>query len=349
MNANVSALRVRGKAKRDRRANASNGGIAAAARSRGARRQARRPIPIASGSPKCCCSRRPPRRRRPIIRPSSPNGRGSRIWPPPPVEAVISAFAGLGYYSRARNLHACAKEIARRGGRFPSEEAELARASGRRRLYRRGDRGDRLRPPDRARSTAISRAFWRGSSPWKSRSLEREGEIATAARALAPSRRAGDFAQALMDIGAMICRPRNPDCAHCPLAPGLRGVPDRRLPRPIPGAPRRRQAVPAGSGVLRSSFRRRLSRPPPPAARPSRLDSRTAGHAVDERRRSREGSHSAAPVAARWRRLPGDSRAGLHSFRAETDGLRGGVRRRRSGGPFLGRAATRSARRDSRT
>ena len=42
-----------------------------------------------------------------------------------PLEAVISAFAGLGYYRRARNLHACAIEIARRGGRFPSEEAGL--------------------------------------------------------------------------------------------------------------------------------------------------------------------------------------------------------------------------------
>jgi len=42
-----------------------------------------------------------------------------------PIEAVVGAFAGLGYYSRARNLHACAREIDRRGGRFPSEEAEL--------------------------------------------------------------------------------------------------------------------------------------------------------------------------------------------------------------------------------
>src|SRR5208283_2514756 len=42
-----------------------------------------------------------------------------------PIEAVISAFAGLGYYSRARNLHACATAIAGRGGRFPSDEAEL--------------------------------------------------------------------------------------------------------------------------------------------------------------------------------------------------------------------------------
>ncbi len=66
-----------------------------------------------------------------------------------PGEAVVSAFAGLGYYSRARNLHACAKEIARRGGRFPSEEVELRAASRRRRLHRGGDRRDRLWPPSR--------------------------------------------------------------------------------------------------------------------------------------------------------------------------------------------------------
>ncbi len=42
-----------------------------------------------------------------------------------PIEAVISAFAGLGYYSRAKNLHACAKAIAGRGGRFPADEAAL--------------------------------------------------------------------------------------------------------------------------------------------------------------------------------------------------------------------------------
>src|SRR5262249_36921836 len=44
------------------------------------------------------------------------------------------------------------------------------------------------------------------------------GEIAAAARVLAPSDRAGDFAQALMDIGATLCRPRNPACGPCPLA-----------------------------------------------------------------------------------------------------------------------------------
>ncbi len=42
-----------------------------------------------------------------------------------PLDEIMGAFAGLGYYSRARNLHACAQEVARRGGRFPQTEAEL--------------------------------------------------------------------------------------------------------------------------------------------------------------------------------------------------------------------------------
>src|ERR1700677_695677 len=47
-----------------------------------------------------------------------------------PLEAIMQAFAGLGYYSRARNLHACARTIAARGGRFPREEAELRELPG---------------------------------------------------------------------------------------------------------------------------------------------------------------------------------------------------------------------------
>jgi A/G-specific adenine glycosylase len=134
-----------------------------------------------------------------------------------PIEAVVSAFAGLGYYSRARNLHACAREIARRGGRFPSEEADLRALPG-------------VGAYTAAAVAAI--AFGRQTAPVDgniARILARlialdepiaraRGEIETAARMLAPSRRAGDFAQGLMDIGATICRPRNPDCPSCPLA-----------------------------------------------------------------------------------------------------------------------------------
>lgn len=134
-----------------------------------------------------------------------------------PADAVMSAFAGLGYYSRARNLHACAKEIARRGGRFPTEEADLRALPG-------------VGAYTAAAIAAI--AFNRQTAPVDgniARVLTRlvaleepiaraRGEIAAAARALAPSDRAGDFAQALMDIGATLCRPRGPTCGSCPLA-----------------------------------------------------------------------------------------------------------------------------------
>ena len=130
-------------------------------------------------------------------------------------EAVIGVFAGLGYYSRARNLHACAKEIARRG-RFPEEEADLRALPG-------------IGEYTAAAIAAI--AFGRQAAPVDgniTRILSRflaldlpghqaKARVRAAAGELAPNRRAGDFAQALMDIGATICRPRSPLCAACPL------------------------------------------------------------------------------------------------------------------------------------
>ena len=109
-----------------------------------------------------------------------------------PIEAVVSAFAGLGYYSRARNLHACAREIARRGGRFPSEEADLRALPG-------------VGAYTAAAIAAI--AFGRQTAPVDgniARILARlialdepiaraRGEIEPAARLLAPSRARGRF------------------------------------------------------------------------------------------------------------------------------------------------------------
>ena len=67
-----------------------------------------------------------------------------------PIEAVISAFAGLGYYSRARNLHACAREVAAARRPVSVRGSGASGASRRRRLYGGRDRRDRLRPPGRA-------------------------------------------------------------------------------------------------------------------------------------------------------------------------------------------------------
>src|SRR6202522_973586 len=113
-----------------------------------------------------------------------------------PIEDVMSAFAGLGYYSRARNLHACAKEIARRGGTFPSEEAELRALPGIGAYTAAAVAaiavGRQTAPVD----GNIARVLARLLSVEKPIARAR-GEPAAVARALAPSLRAGDFAQAL--------------------------------------------------------------------------------------------------------------------------------------------------------
>ena len=251
-----------------------------------------------------------------------------------PSEAVMSAFAGLGYYSRARNLHACAKEIARRGGRFPSAEADLRSLPG-------------VGAYTAAAISAI--AFGRQTAPVDgniARILARllaieepiaqaKSEIATAARALAPSKRAGDFAQALMDIGATICRPRNPDCAHCPLVQdcaAFRTAAPEAYPRRA-----RAKVKPCREGAVffarRSDGAFLARRRPPHGLLASTVElpgtpwtSEGSSRGVSQRGAGRR----ALAAAAR------DSRTGLHSLRAQIDGVRGSVRRRRSGGPFLG-------------
>ena len=83
-----------------------------------------------------------------------------------PLDDVLKLWAGLGYYARARNLHACARAVAERhGGEFPGTEEELAHAARHRRLHGGGDRGDCLRParePGRRQYRARDRAAVRG-------------------------------------------------------------------------------------------------------------------------------------------------------------------------------------------
>jgi A/G-specific adenine glycosylase len=219
-----------------------------------------------------------------------------------PHEAVISAFAGLGYYSRARNLHACAKEIARRGGRFPSEEAELRALPGVGAYTAAAIAaiafGRRAAPVDGNIARILCRLYALEEPVAQGRSA-----IAAAAGALAPSNRPGDFAQALMDIGASICRPRNPDCRACPLrevcAAVWSGAPEaypRRAAAKV--RPQRRGAV---FFARRADGAFLVRRRPPRGLLASTVElpgtpwtsERPGGAWTD-----------AAPVAARWRRLP---------------------------------------------
>ncbi len=218
-------------------------------------------------------------------------------------EAVIAAFAGLGYYSRARNLHACAKEITRRGGLFPDQEAELRALPG---------------VGDYTAAAIAAIAFGRQAAPVDgniARILARllavdqpvaraKAEVRAAALELAPCRRAGDFAQALMDIGATICRPRNPSCAVCPLSDdcaGRRSGAPEAFPRPAAG---RRKPGRAGAAFFahRPDGAFLARRRPPHGLLASTVElpgTAWTGEGPGDRWRSE------VPVPARWQRLPG--------------------------------------------
>jgi len=130
---------------------------------------------------------------------------------------VMAAWAGLGYYARARNLLKCARAVVSdHAGRFPDTEAKLLRLPG-------------IGPYTAAAIAAI--AFDRPATVMDG-NVERvmarlfaieaplpatKPALKTRAAALTPAHRPGDHAQAVMDLGATICTPRNPACGICPL------------------------------------------------------------------------------------------------------------------------------------
>lgn len=136
-----------------------------------------------------------------------------------PLDDVLTAWAGLGYYARARNLHKCAKAVADNlAGRFPETEEALLDLPG-------------IGPYTAAAIVAI--AFDRRATILDG-NVERviarifrvdtplpkaKPELRALADRLTPEERPGDYAQAIMDLGATICTPRKPKCALCPWRP----------------------------------------------------------------------------------------------------------------------------------
>lgn len=164
------------------------------------------------------------------------------------LQAVLHAWQGLGYYARARNLHKCAGVIADDlGGRFPDSEAGLRALPG-------------VGAYTAAAIAAI--AFGRASAPvdgnvervlarlfaLDGERAEVKREVGILAGPLTPVGRPGDFWQAVMDLGATVCRPRGPACLMCPWAGdclALRRGLTEELPRRA-----RRKARPVRHGVV---------------------------------------------------------------------------------------------------
>ena len=156
---------------------------------------------------------------------------------------VMAAWAGLGYYARARNLVTCAREVARAGG-FPDTEEGLRRLPGIGRYTAAAVAaiafGRRAVVVDANVERVVSRLF-AVEEPLPG---AREA-LYGLADSITPVQGAGDFAQAMMDLGSAICTPRSPQCGRCPLAAMCRaratGEPEnyplkaKKAPRPRRG------------------------------------------------------------------------------------------------------------------
>ena len=144
-------------------------------------------------------------------------------------DAVRESWSGLGYYARARNLRAAARQIvAEYRGAFPEHPEELRRLPGIGR-YTAGAVaslafGADVAAVDTNAERVIARVFGFRGRPKTSRRLHRVWEVATA---LVPRGRSADWNQALMDLGATICVARAPRCSLCPVAAGCASTRNR--------------------------------------------------------------------------------------------------------------------------
>ena len=213
-------------------------------------------------------------------------------------EDVMAAWAGLGYYSRARNLLKCARAVAERGG-FPSAEAELRALPGL------GDYtaaavaaiafGQRAVVVDANVERVVARLFAIDEPLPGARKA-----IRAAAATITPDARAGDFAQAMMDLGSHVCTARAPRCLLCPLAEACEG---RKAGEPerLPVKPPKKQ-VPERRGTAFWITRAKgtqvwlVTRPPEGMLGGMRA-------LPDDGWSAREHGSGKVPLAGEWRRL----------------------------------------------
>jgi A/G-specific adenine glycosylase len=152
-------------------------------------------------------------------------------------EDVMKAWAGLGYYARARNLHACAKTIsANYLGKFPNSIAELQKLPGIGPYTAAAIGAIAFDIPAAAIDGNVDRVisrYYAIEEPLP----QSKPQIRQHATNLVPQTRSGDFAQAMMDLGATICTPKSPACHLCPwtaeCSSRLRGL-AATLPRKSP-------------------------------------------------------------------------------------------------------------------
>jgi A/G-specific adenine glycosylase len=242
------------------------------------------------------------------------------------LDEVLHLWQGLGYYARARNLHACARAIVERhGGQLPSDPAQLRALPG---------IGDYTAAAIAAIAFDYRAAAVDGNVERVMARLfavcqplpEAKPRLRALAAALVPNARAGDFAQALMDLGAVVCTPRRPRCMLCPwrevCAAAAAGVAEN-LPQQAEKPER-----PLRYGVLfwiaREDGAVLLRRRPEKGLLGGMIE--LPSTAWRDAPWSMTEAVAVAPTAADWRALPGTVQHGFTHFRLELALLAGATR-----------------------
>ncbi len=156
------------------------------------------------------------------------------------IDEVLKLWEGLGYYSRARNLHKAAQVVVSEySGKFPDDVSTLRELPGIGRYTAGAIASFAFDKPAAIVEANTERLYARLIALREDvRSTSSQKTLWEFAESIVPSERPGDFNQALMDIGSKICRPQDPDCDQCPLQPcchsfeqGLQGTVPVRKPR----------------------------------------------------------------------------------------------------------------------
>jgi A/G-specific adenine glycosylase len=247
------------------------------------------------------------------------------------LDEVLHAWQGLGYYARARNLLRCARiVVGEHGGVFPDTEERLLQLPG-------------IGPYTAAAIAAI--AFGRRAAPVDGnveRVLARlfavtaalprsKPELRRLSAVLTPAKRPGDFAQAMMDLGATICLPGRPKCMHCPLGEACRGralgvAADLPARAARPERPLRHGVV---FWVVRRDGAVLLRRRPENGLLGGMMEFPSTEWRAQSW--SETAASAEAPLAALWRPLPGLVRHGFTHFELELSVLAGKANGRTEG------------------
>jgi A/G-specific adenine glycosylase len=221
-----------------------------------------------------------------------------------PLQDVLKAWAGLGYYARARNLHACAQAVVKLyAGQFPSEENALRALPGIGGYTAAAIAAIAFDCPAMPVDGNIERIVARLFAVEAALPAAKPA-IRQLAQTLMPMRRPGDFAQALMDLGATICTQR-PACALCPLSAGCRAR-ERGDPESFPvKAPKRKGALRRGAAffALRADGMVLVRSRPSQGLLGGMTEVPTTEWSADFDERS--GIAASPFVRAKWKKLPG--------------------------------------------